>query len=31
MLNKIKELAVSLERINPIDWNDMLGILLINQ
>jgi hypothetical protein len=31
MLNKIKELAVSLERIHPIDWNDMLGILLIDQ
>ena len=30
ILNKVKELAVSLERVSPLDWNDMLGVLLLD-
>lgn len=30
LMNKVKELAVSMERINPMDWNDMLGVLLLD-
>lgn len=26
--NGIRELGVSLERVSPTDWNDMLGVLL---
>jgi hypothetical protein len=26
---KVREVAVSLERISPMEWNDMLGVLLL--
>lgn len=31
MANKIKEFAVSLERVNPTDWNDMLSVILTEE
>lgn len=27
--SKIKHFAINLERLNPVDWNDMLSMLLI--
>lgn len=27
--NAIREMGVSLERVSPTDWNDMLGVLLL--
>ena len=31
LLRRIKEMGVSLERMSPVDWNDMLGVLLADQ
>jgi hypothetical protein len=30
LARKVRETAVSMERISPLDWNDMLGVLLLD-